>query len=101
MMLEDPMISYSSPKKPLSASLILHDEGDKLERKAYIEDFKKRKSVDVLIVNQMLLTGFDAPGSKSSISAGALTDTTCCRRLHGSIVHTRTSNMAMWLILSI
>lgn len=64
MMLEDPMISYSSPKKPLSASLILHDEGDKLERKAYIEDFKKRKSVDVLIVNQMLLTGFDAPRLK-------------------------------------
>lgn len=25
MMLEDPMISYGSPKKPLSASLILHD----------------------------------------------------------------------------
>lgn len=64
MMLEDPMISYSSPKKPLSASLILHDEGDKLERKAYIEGFKKQMSVDVLIVNQMLLTGFDAPRLK-------------------------------------
>ena len=62
MMLEDPMISYSSPKKPLRASLILHDEGDKLERKAYIEEFKM--SVDVLIVNQMLLTGFDAPRLK-------------------------------------
>ena len=64
MMLEDPMISYGSPKKPLSASLILHDEGDKLERKAYIEGFKKQMSVDVLIVNQMLLTGFDAPRLK-------------------------------------
>lgn len=64
MMLEDPMISYGSPKKPLNASLILHDEGDKLERKAYIEGFKKQKSVDVLIVNQMLLTGFDAPRLK-------------------------------------
>ncbi len=62
--LEDPMISYSAPKKPLRASLILHDEGDKLERKAYIEEFKKQMSVDVLIVNQMLLTGFDAPRLK-------------------------------------
>ena len=64
MMLEYPMISYGSPKKPLKASLILHDEGDKLERKAYIEGFKKQMSVDVLIVNQMLLTGFDAPRLK-------------------------------------
>lgn len=64
MMLEDPMISYGSPKNPLKASLILHDEGDKLERKAYIEGFKKQMSVDVLIVNQMLLTGFDAPRLK-------------------------------------
>lgn len=64
MSLEDPMISYSTPAKPLKASLILHDEGDKLERKAYIEEFKKQMSVDVLIVNQMLLTGFDAPRLK-------------------------------------
>ena len=59
----DPMLSYHT-KKPLRASLILHDEGDKLERKAYIEDFKKQLSVDVLIVNEMLLTGFDAPRLK-------------------------------------
>jgi len=49
---------------PLRASLILHDEGDSEERKAYIEEYKKRQSVDVLIVNQMLLTGFDAPRLK-------------------------------------
>ncbi len=49
---------------PLTASLILHDEGDKFERKAYIEDFKKSENVDVLIVNKMLLTGFDAPRLK-------------------------------------
>jgi type I restriction enzyme R subunit len=42
----------------------LHDEGDKLERKAYIEEYKKQQAVDVLIVNQMLLTGFDAPRLK-------------------------------------
>lgn len=55
----EPMVPYSKTP-PLRASLILHDEGDKLERKAYIEEFKKQESIDVLIVNQMLLTGFDA-----------------------------------------
>ena len=50
--------------KPLTASLILHDEGDKLERKEYIDGFKKLMDVDVLIVNKMLLTGFDAPRLK-------------------------------------
>lgn len=59
----EPMVPYSKTP-PLSAALILHDEGDKLERKAYIDDFKKSENVDVLIVNQMLLTGFDAPRLK-------------------------------------
>ena len=59
----DPMIMPSSCK-PLTASLILHDEGDKLERKEYIDGFKKQMEVDVLIVNKMLLTGFDAPRLK-------------------------------------
>ena len=59
----DPMlISYGYA--PLTASLILHDEGDKLERKQYIDGFKKLMDVDVLIVNKMLLTGFDAPRLK-------------------------------------
>lgn len=60
----EPMAHYEIKKKPLRASLILHDEGDKLERKAYIEEYKKQQTVDVLIVNQMLLTGFDAPRLK-------------------------------------
>lgn len=57
------MVPYSKTP-PLTAALILHNEGDKLERKAYIEDFKKTENIDVLIVNQMLLTGFDAPRLK-------------------------------------
>ena len=59
----DPM---KAPKieKPLLATLILHDEGDKKERKEYIEEFKKKQTIDVIIVNQMLLTGFDAPRLK-------------------------------------
>lgn len=55
---------YKSNTKPLKATLILHDEGDKLERKAYIDEYKKQNNIDVLIVNQMLLTGFDAPRLK-------------------------------------
>lgn len=51
-------------KNPLRASLILHDEGDKTERKAYIDNFKKKQGIDILIVNKMLLTGFDAPRLK-------------------------------------
>ena len=59
----DPM---TAPKiqKPLIANLILHDEGDKEERKFKIDEFKKKETIDVLVVNQMLLTGFDAPRLK-------------------------------------
>jgi len=59
----DPMLA-SYGYGPLTASLILHDEGDKSERKQYIDGFKKLMDVDVLIVNKMLLTGFDAPRLK-------------------------------------
>ncbi|MDR0972205.1 MAG: DEAD/DEAH box helicase family protein [Bacteroidales bacterium] len=59
----DPMLS-NKYNKPLRAFLILHDEGDKSERKVYIDEFKKLQDVDILIVNQMLLTGFDAPRLK-------------------------------------
>jgi len=51
-------------EKGLKAVLILHDEGDKEERKGSINDFKKTESIDFLIVNKMLLTGFDAPRLK-------------------------------------
>jgi type I restriction enzyme R subunit len=60
------------PAPPLTASLILHDEGDKLERKEYIDGFKKLTNVDVLIVNKMLLTGFDAPRLKKLYLGRAL-----------------------------
>lgn len=48
--------SYSS----LRAELILHDEGEADERKKITENFKDTTDIDILIVNQMLLTGFDA-----------------------------------------
>lgn len=43
----------------LSSALILHDVGDKEERKDRVEDFKRGK-IDFLFVYNMLLTGFDA-----------------------------------------
>lgn len=61
-MAAETMHGHYGPK--LKASLILHDEGDKQERKEYIEGFKKQLDTDVLIVNKMLLTGFDAPRLK-------------------------------------
>lgn len=46
-------------KKPLSASLILHDIGSKDDRKQEVAEFKDGK-IDILFVYNMLLTGFDA-----------------------------------------
>ena len=45
---------------PLRAELILHDEGEPEERKQITDSFKDTTDIDILIVNQMLLTGFDA-----------------------------------------
>lgn len=50
-------------RPPLSAALILHDEGSKDDRKGLIEEFKTGK-IDLLFVYNMLLTGFDAPRLK-------------------------------------
>jgi type I restriction enzyme R subunit len=49
--------------KVKSAALILHDIGNKDERKEKVEDFKEGK-IDFLFVYNMLLTGFDAPRLK-------------------------------------
>ena len=58
-------INRSADKKSnLKAALILHDSDDKETREKYIDDFKKAKSIDILIVFNMLLTGFDAPRLK-------------------------------------
>lgn len=48
----------------MKAGLILHDSDDKETRKGIIKDFKKNMTVDILIVFNMLLTGFDAPRLK-------------------------------------
>ncbi len=55
--------SASNPSV-LKARLILHDSDDKETRKQIVKDFKKNMTVDILIVFNMLLTGFDAPRLK-------------------------------------
>ena len=51
-------------KLHLKAGLILHDSDDKETRKQIVKDFKKNMTIDMLIVFNMLLTGFDAPRLK-------------------------------------
>ena len=47
----------------LTSALILHDEGDKEEKKDKVDAYKECK-IDLVIVYSMLLTGFDAPRLK-------------------------------------
>lgn len=51
-----------------SHALVLHDEGTKQDRKDVQEDFKKG-NIDILVVYNMLLTGFDAPRLKKQYLA--------------------------------
>ncbi|MCC6501099.1 MAG: type I restriction endonuclease subunit R [Anaerolineales bacterium] len=59
--------------KKLIASLILHNIGDKDERKQEVEDFKAGK-IDLLFVYAMLLTGFDSPRLKKLYLARLVKD---------------------------
>ena len=47
----------------LTSALILHDEGDKEEKKEKVDAYREGK-IDLIIVYSMLLTGFDAPRLK-------------------------------------
>lgn len=60
----EPMIDYKTKNRPLKAGIILHDTDDKETRKQIVKDFKKNMTIDILIVFNMLLTGFDAPRLK-------------------------------------
>lgn len=60
----EPMADYKTPNRPLRAGIILHDTDDKETRKQIVKDFKKNMTIDILIVFNMLLTGFDAPRLK-------------------------------------
>lgn len=59
----------------LRHALILHDVGTKEERKAIVQkEYKKNMTVDVLVVFNMLLTGFDAPRLKKLYLGRTLKD---------------------------
>lgn len=58
-MVEEELNNYTD----FSHVLILHDVDDKETRRGYQDDFKKGK-IDILVVYNMLLTGFDAPRLK-------------------------------------
>ena len=60
----EPEVDYKSKYRPLKAGIILYDTDDKETRKQIVKDFKKNMTVDILIVFNMLLTGFDAPHLK-------------------------------------
>lgn len=55
----EPITPYNNSTVPLSAALILHDEDTKEIRKEYQTAYKQGE-IDLLVVYNMLLTGFDA-----------------------------------------
>ena len=54
----------ASVESHLKAGLILYDSDDKETRDTIVNNFKKNMTIDILIVFNMLLTGFDAPRLK-------------------------------------
>lgn len=59
--------------KELVHAFVLHDEGTKAEREDTQKDFKKG-NIDILVVYNMLLTGFDAPRLKKQYLARTIRD---------------------------
>ena len=62
--IENELNQNNELKSNFKIGLILHDIDDKQTRDSVIKDFKKNMTVDILIVFNMLLTGFDAPRLK-------------------------------------
>ena len=65
----------------ISAELILHDFYDKEHRGRIYDSYKKKNSPDLLIVNSMLLTGFDAHRLKRLYLGRKLKDHTLLQAL--------------------
>ncbi len=62
--IQDELKETEKMTSTLKAGLILYDSNDKETRKQIVKDFKKNFTIDILIVFNMLLTGFDAPRLK-------------------------------------
>lgn len=62
--IQDEITKTENLTSTLKPGLILYDSDDKETRKQIVKDFKKNFTIDILIVYNMLLTGFDAPRLK-------------------------------------
>ncbi len=62
--IQEELNKAASVKSHFKAGLILHDSDDKDTRENIVTDFKDNMKIDILIVFNMLLTGFDAPRLK-------------------------------------
>ncbi len=62
--IQNELNAEASLKSKFKVGLILFDSDDKETRKQIIKNFKKNNTIDILIVFNMLLTGFDAPRLK-------------------------------------
>ena len=62
--IQDELNQTASEESHFKTALILYDSDDKETQKQKIKDFKKNMTIDILIVFNMLLTGFDAPRLK-------------------------------------
>ncbi len=62
--IQEELNSKESVSSNFKTGLILYDSDDKETQKQIIKDFKKNMKIDILIVFNMLLTGFDAPRLK-------------------------------------
>ncbi len=62
--IQNELNSRDSLQSHFKVGLILHDSDDKETRKQIVKGFKKNMTIDILIVFNMLLTGFDAPRLK-------------------------------------
>lgn len=62
--IQDEIKQSENMASTLKPGLILYDSDDKETRKQIVKDFKKNFTIDILIVYNMLLTGFDAPRLK-------------------------------------
>lgn len=74
-------VQYESDKTNFKIHLILHDSADKATIRQQVADFKKRMTVDFLVVDKMLLTGFDAPRLKKLYLGKRLKDHTLLQAL--------------------
>ena len=72
--IQNELNTNSSAPTHFKVGLVLYDSDDKETQEKKIDDFKKYYKIDILIVFNMLLTGFDAPRLKKLYFGRALRD---------------------------